>query len=177
MTSLMEEIEPVGRDALVPVAVVRVVAGLVAGEGRDVEEDKLGRARGAFFTPSDTEARGRDAADALVSVADARAAAAAVGLAPADEAREAREAGAFVADEGATDVRLVAVVLAVRVGLVELELGAAAGFVGAAVADEVVDFRSVEVAGGLLAPEEVGAGLVAPPGFADPAPNVPELKI
>jgi hypothetical protein len=167
----MEDIEPVGRVVFVAAAGF-VAGGLVTAGGLEVEEARLGRElRGAFLTPSETDARGRAAATAgLVAgdVALARAEAE-VGFVVVDEARVLVGGGdAFV---GTTDALRFGAAVAAEAGGV----GRAEDIVGLAGAE--VDFLravaegTVAGAGALVTVEAAG---LDDDGLIDPAPKVPE---
>lgn len=177
----MEEIEVVGARGFftAALAVFDAIAIFVMEE-RLCREDK-----GAFFTPSDTEARGREAEDLMEVVesagdtTEARVAALValvVGFAEVEEDNDGFESGGAVVLGGMTD--------ALRAGPAEAEdetpaaegrEEAMAGLDGWA--DALVDFLRGEAATvGFAVDAEVTEGLEAE-GFTEPEPNVPEFNI
>lgn len=158
--------------------------GFVAG-GFDIADKLCLEARGARFTASETEARGRafvedfnEAADSagdttLGRVAPEVPAAAAIGFELADADREGLEIGGAGDFAGASDAR--------RLGAGAGTAGVRDAIAGLEIAEEaLVDFLrtgAAVVAGGLaVAGVEVTAGLAAG-ALTEPVPNVPELRI
>jgi len=185
----MLEIDPVARDDLAGGADIAAddlesvldLAGAAAGLAPPV---MLGlEERGAFFTASDTDARGRAAAvaegalpDPIEPVGDATALRAGTfspdGFEFADTDKDGLERGAAPGFVGTIEALRVAVAGA-GAGLEDIEddNGVLVEVVGA----DVVGFFSGGAVTLLVA--GAAAGALAPEGFTEPAPNVPELMI
>lgn len=202
----MEEMEPVVRVGL-------VTGGLAAGgletvvvAGGFMLPAMLCLAAGAFFTPSETEARGRvavadDLTEATEPTGETTARTAEAGFEAVDDPglAEVEEDNGFEVDEasgglgtvvavgdleaegagalGAIEVRRAGPVADVPVDGA-LEIGP--GFTGERGTPALTDFFSAVVADETLLAAEVAAGvttLAAGAFFKFPAPNVPELRI
>lgn len=130
--------------------------------------------KGARFTPSDTEARGREAeevAEPVGETTDGRVALlVGAGFAPTDADNEGFESGGADGFAGATEsLRLE--------GTVEVASGREVIGVFEGIADELVDFLRVGATAGLAVAELAVAVGLEEATLTAPAPNVPELMI